>query len=69
MSSFEGKVRQVGTSLGVLIPKEIISKGKIKKNQIITLAVIEKDLTAIDRAFGSAPNTKPFKRDHKDRVF
>ena len=69
MGTFEVKVRQVGTSLGVLIPKEVVRKDKIKKNQTIRLAVIKKDLAAIDKAFGSAPNAKPFKRDRKDRVF
>lgn len=69
MSIFEGKIRQVGTSLGILIPKEIIKKGKIKKNQIVKFAIIKKDLNAIDRAFGSAKSTTPFKRDHRDRVF
>ena len=69
MGTFEVKVRQVGTSLGVLIPKEILEEDKIKKNQVIRLAVIKKDLDAIDRAFGSVPHGKPFKRDRKDRVF
>ncbi|MFH1391731.1 MAG: hypothetical protein ABIH20_05455 [Candidatus Diapherotrites archaeon] len=69
MDAFEVKIRQVGTSLGVLIPKEVIQEGKIKKNETVKIAIIKKDLVAIDRAFGSAKNAKPFKRDHNDRVF
>ena len=69
MDAFEVKVRQVGTSLGILIPKEAIQEGKIKKNQTIKIGIIKKDLAAIDRAFGSVKNAKPFNRENEDRVF
>ena len=67
MSVFESKVRQVGTSFGVLIPKEIVDEEKIKKNQRIKIAILKRDLSLLEKEFGSA-STKPFRRDHKSRV-
>lgn len=65
---FEGKVRRVGSSLGVLIPKEVASSDKIKENEKVKVAILKKDVSLIDKMFGSV-KTKAFKRDHKDRVF
>jgi len=67
MDVFESKVRHVGTSFGVLIPKEVLKEEKIKENQTVKVAIIKKDLTLLEKAFGSV-HTKSFKRDHKDRV-
>ena len=69
MQVFEVKVRKVGSSLGVLLPKEIVEVDKIKQNEKIQLAVLKKDLSLIDKAFGFAKHAKPFRRDHNDRVF
>jgi len=68
MGTFEVKVRQVGTSLGVLIPKEVIREEKIKKDQTIRVSIIKKDLKLIDKMFGSAPHAGPFIRDRRDRL-
>ena len=68
MGVFESKVRHVGTSFGVLIPKDVISKAKIKENETVKVAIIKKDTSLIDRAFGSV-KARPFSRDHKDREF
>lgn len=70
MEVFESKVRQVGTSLGVLIPKEVVQGDKIKKDQKVQVAILKKDLSLIKRAFGSV-KLGSFKReqDHRDNVF
>ena len=68
MGTFEVKVRQVGTSLGELIPKEEIREEKIKKDQTIRVSIIKKDLKLIDKMFGSAPHAGPFIRDRRDRL-
>lgn len=65
---FEGKVRRVGSSLGVLIPKEVVSSDRIREDETIKVAILKKDSSLIDKMFGSV-KTKAFKRDHKDRVF
>jgi hypothetical protein len=64
---FEGKVRQVGTSLGILIPKEVIAEDKIKENETIKVAILKKNFSMLEEAFGSVKG-RPFKRDHDDRV-
>jgi len=68
MEVFEEKVRQVGTSLGLLIPKEVVSHERIKKNETIKVAILKKDHSLIEKMFGSV-KTKAFKREHKERVF
>ncbi|HLD58660.1 MAG TPA: hypothetical protein VI977_03405 [archaeon] len=67
MRVFETKVRRVGTSFGVLIPKEVIQEDKLKKNETVQVAILKKDLSLLERAFGSVKGG-PFKRDHNDRV-
>ncbi len=64
---FEAKVRKVGTSLGLLIPTESVSKNKLKEGTKVKVAIIKKDFKLIDKMFGSV-KARPFKRDHDDRV-
>ena len=67
MEVFESKVRQVGSSFGVLIPKEAVEEAGIKKNQDVKVAIIMKDLSLLEKEFGSV-RTRPFAREHSDRV-
>ncbi|MFH1588935.1 MAG: hypothetical protein ABIA76_06385 [Candidatus Diapherotrites archaeon] len=67
MSVFESKIRMVGTSFGLLIPKDVVLEESIKKNQTVKVAILKRDLSLLDKSFGSV-KTKPFKRDHSDRV-
>ncbi len=69
MDSFEGKIRQVGNSFGVLIPKEIVEQGKLKKGEKVRVAILKKDLALLDKAFGSMKGLPSFKRDRDDREF
>ena len=66
---FETEIRQVGTSLGILIPGKMAKKNHWKKGKKILVAILEKDFKAIDEAFGCAMDTGPFVRDHDDREF
>jgi len=68
LDTFEGKVRKVGTSFGVIIPNEVIKGERIKKDEIVKVAIIKKDFSLLDKAFGSV-KAGPFKRDHSDREF
>ena len=69
---FEATVRKVGTSLGLLIPKEIINEEKIKEGEKVKVGLLKKrthrELREVSSLFGSAKGTKPFKRDHIDRL-
>ncbi len=67
MSVFESKVRQVGSSFGVLIPKEVVIEDKIRKDENVKVVIIKKDLSLLEKAFGSV-KTVPFEREHKDRA-
>lgn len=67
MKIFEGKVRQVGSSFGVLIPNEIVRGAKIRNKQIVQVAILKRDLSLLEKSFGSV-KTKPFVREHRNRV-
>lgn len=68
--TFKSKVRTVGTSLGVLIPKEIANREKIKAGEEIEVSILKKrNLKEIMKLFGSAKGALKFERDHKDREF
>ena len=69
MVMFTAKVRKVGTSFGVLIPMEVITREGIKEGEEVELSLLkERKLEAINKLFGIAKGTKPFRRDRTDRV-
>lgn len=54
--AIEVKLRKWGNSIGVILPKELISKKNLKEDQTIVIEVVKKaDLT---RVFGSLKNKK-----------
>lgn len=65
---FVSKVRQIGDSLGVLIPKEVVAREKLKVGKDIELGVIHRDFSQLEKLFGSVKETVPFERDRRDRV-
>ena len=65
---FKTKVREVGTSFGILIPKSIADAGKIEKGDEIFVSVIKKDLGLVKRSFGMAKGAKSFERERVDRI-
>lgn len=65
---FKAKIRKVGTSFGVLIPKELIEEQKLREGEEVDVSVLKKrNLKEVLKMFGTAPKTKPFKRDRIDR--
>jgi hypothetical protein len=66
--TFKAKVRNVGTSFGILIPKEIIEKEKVKAGDVIQVSILRPNLEEIMKFFGSAKNASKFKRNHEERV-
>ena len=67
MELFESKIRKVGTSFGVLIPKENAAKGKMKEGLKVRIAIVMKDPKLVEKMFGSV-KAKPFRREHTDRA-
>lgn len=62
------KLRRIGTSLGVILPKRIIDEQKLKEGKTIDIAIIRKNPALIDKMFGIARDAKVFVRDRRDRV-
>lgn len=66
---FKTKVRKVGTSLGVLIPKELVKKQKIREGEDVEIGLLkQRKLEEVLKLIGTAKYTKPFERDRTDRV-
>jgi antitoxin component of MazEF toxin-antitoxin module len=76
--TFRAKVRMVGTSLGVLLPKEILKKENVKLGEEIEISVLrplskEERRKIIAESFGMAKKMKGgkllrFERDRIDRM-
>ena len=65
---FKAKIRRVGTSLGILIPKGIIEEEKIKAGQEVKVSLLkQRKLEEVLRLMGTAKGARPFVRDRTDR--
>ena len=65
---FKTKIRRIGTSFGVLIPKKLMKQKKIKIGEEVEIALLKKKkLALIEKAFGIAKGAGPFERDNVDR--
>ena len=67
-TTFKVKVRRIGSSLGVLIPKQMIEKKKIKEGEEIEISLLKRRKDLITKAFGIAKGAAPFIRENVDRV-
>lgn len=70
-NDFVAKLRQIGNSLGVIIPSEMLEdRGYVRGDDIpLTLppSSFEKRNEKLRKMIGSCKGTKPFKRDKEDR--
>ncbi len=65
---FKTRVRNVGTSLGVLIPKEITKRGKIRIGEEVEIALLKRrKIELVEKSFGMAKGALRFEREHRDR--
>jgi len=69
VETFKVKVRNVGTSLGVLIPKEIVEKERVKNGEEIEVSILRRNLKDIMKLFGTAKDASRFERDRTEREF
>ena len=66
----KSKVRRIGSSYGVIIPREYLREQHIEEGEEVEVALLKgKRLAAIEKAFGMAKGAKPFVRDRTDREF
>ena len=67
--TFTVKVRKVGTSLGVLIPKGIVEMEQIKEGEEIEVSLIKKKvLKDVLELFGTARPSGHFERERVERI-
>ena len=68
---FEAKLRRIGNSLGIIIPKEIIETAGLKEGDIIQVSIISSHLENRGRILrsiaGTCKGAEPFKREKEDR--
>lgn len=68
---FEGKVRRLGNSMAVIIPKEILEETGTKEGDTLKLAIPipkKKREAAFRKMVGVDRGAQPFQRDERDRV-
>lgn len=66
---FKAKVRKVGSSLGVLIPKEVANAEKIKEGEEIEVSLLKRrKLAELLKLVGTAKGAQPFERDREERL-
>ncbi|MBI5224851.1 hypothetical protein HY989_03190 [Candidatus Micrarchaeota archaeon] len=64
---FISKIRPIGTSLGIIIPNEILKEEKLVSGNDVKFTIIKQDFKLLERMFGSAKNAKEFSREKQDR--
>jgi antitoxin component of MazEF toxin-antitoxin module len=65
---FKAKIRKIGSSLGVLIPKTLIDNKEIKEGEEVEISLLKKRKDLIAKLFGIAKGAKPFERYNIDRI-
>lgn len=67
---FRGRLRRVGNSLSVLVPKkalEDLHRGEGDEVEVAILPPAPERRARLQRAIGSVPGLAPFRRERKDR--
>ena len=68
---FEGKVRRLGNSLAVIIPKEILDEAGVKEVDAVKLSLPiprSRRREALMRMAGVDSHAEPFVREKRDRL-
>ena len=70
MQLFKGRLRRVGSSLGVLVPKRALEGLGAHEGDEVEVAILpprHERKSRLEDAIGSVPGLAPFKRERKDR--
>jgi len=68
---FEGKVRRLGNSMAVIIPKEILEESGVHEGDVLKLSIPiskQKRKEVLKKMAGLDVGSKPFERDKRDRI-
>lgn len=67
--AFKAKIRKVGTSLGILVPKELAESERIKEGEEVEVGLLKRrKVGEVLKLMGTAKGAKPFERDRIDRI-
>lgn len=70
MDVFTAKIRKIGSSAGVLIPREQLREAGISVGDDVEIGLlVHRRDDDIDKLFGFARKAGPFERDKKTREF
>ena len=70
MRVFKARLRRVGNSLGVLVPKAVADEAGASEGKEVQVAIMPVETRRrklLQELAGSAPNLAPFEREDKDR--
>jgi len=70
-SVFEGRVRRLGNSLAVIIPKEILKETGLKEGDMLKLSLlisVQKRKEAFRKMAGIDKGSTRFERDNRERI-
>ncbi|MBI3412551.1 MAG: hypothetical protein HY051_00530 [Candidatus Aenigmarchaeota archaeon] len=67
MASIEVKAKRWGNSIGLLIPKDVVRKEKIRENQILDIIIIPKTRT-LEKTFGMVKGWEKPAQQIKDEI-
>lgn len=70
MQLFKGRLRRVGNSLSILVPKKALEGLHKSEGDEVEVAIIPPSAerrARLDRIVGSVPGLAPFRRERKDR--
>ena len=68
---FEGKVRKMGNSMAVIIPKDVLTEAGVREGDVLKLAIpvsVTKRKRVWKRVAGIDAGLPPFSREEHDRV-
>ncbi len=68
---FEGRIRRLGNSMAVIIPKEVLEEAGVKEGDVVKLSLPiprERRREALRRVAGVDSHAEPFVREKHDRV-
>lgn len=68
MDVFVSKVRPIGSSLGIIIPKDVVDSEHLHSGSEVRVSIIRPDFRKLKELMGTVVEKVPFERDRRDRV-
>ena len=65
---FVSKIRPIGSSYGLIIPKEVVEEEKLEFGNTVKVGIIKQNLKLLDKLAGTIKGATPFERDRRDWV-